>query len=183
MGDVARLGEDERGALVVGQLVEVAQDVAEVLAALDDGAEMLRLRLGRVLERALAPGAQDGEAAVAGDRVEPRAQLDALVRADELAVGRHERVLDGVLGLLEGADHVAAEREDAAMVAVVDGLERRLGAGTDELDEAIVGGEAEQPCGDPWAGTGGPSGGRGFHRVRIIDRMLGRQEEFPAPSA
>ena len=80
MGDVARLREDERGALVVRQLVEVAQDVAEILPALDDGAEMLRLRLGRVLERALAPGAQDGEAAVARDRVEPGAQLDALAR-------------------------------------------------------------------------------------------------------
>ena len=89
-------------------------------------------------------------------------------------------MLDGVLGLLGGAEHVAAEGEDAAVVAVVDRLERGLGAAADELDEAVVGGEAEQPGGDPWAGTCGPRRGRGFHRARIIDRMLGRQERFPA---
>ena len=64
----------------LGQLVQVAQEVAQVLAALDDGGQVLGRRLLGVLERALAAGAEHGEAAVARDRVEPRAQMDALVR-------------------------------------------------------------------------------------------------------
>ncbi len=59
MGDVAGLREDERGALIVRELLEVAQDVAEVLPALDDGAEVLRLRLG-ALPRAVARGGRAG---------------------------------------------------------------------------------------------------------------------------
>ena len=58
MGDVAGLGEHERGALLLGQLVQVAEQVAQVLAALDDGGQMLGRRLVGVLERALAPGAE-----------------------------------------------------------------------------------------------------------------------------
>ena len=104
----------------------------------------------------------------------------AIPVALKVTVGRRERVLDGVLGLLGRADHVAAEREDPAVMAVVDGLERGLGAGTDQLDELVVGGEAQQPARDPGSRTYGPPRGRGFHRARIIDRSVGRQERFPA---
>ena len=95
------LGQDERRALVLGQPLEVGEHVAQVLAALDLGREALDGGLGNVVERALLlAGAQDGEAAVAGDGVEPRLELDRLVAADEVAMGGDEGVLDGVLGLL-----------------------------------------------------------------------------------
>ena len=53
-------------------------------------------------------------------------------------------MLEGVLGLLDGAEHVAAEGEDPAVVAVVEDLEGRLGAGADVLDEALVRRQAQQ---------------------------------------
>jgi hypothetical protein len=54
-------------------------------------------------------------------------------------------VLDGVLGLLGRAEHVAAERQHAAVVAHVQRLECRLGAAVaQQLDEALVGRQPEQ---------------------------------------
>ena len=95
------LGQDERGPLVLGQALQVGEQLAQVLAPLDLGREPLDRGLGNVVEGALLlAGAQDGQAAVAGDGVEPRLELDRLVAADEVAVGGDERVLDGVLGLL-----------------------------------------------------------------------------------
>jgi hypothetical protein len=54
-----------------------------------------------------------------------------------------EGVLDGVLGLLEGAEHVPAEGQDPAVVAVVDGLERAGVTGSDESYEFLVACEAQ----------------------------------------
>jgi len=117
---------------------------AQVLAPLHLGGEVLRGRLVHLAQRPLPTGAEHGEAAVAGDRVKPRAQLNRLRRADQVPVRGHERVLDGVLRLLRGAEHVAAEREDAAVVAIVDDLEGRLGARADVVDKALVGSDAQQ---------------------------------------
>ena len=89
--------------------------------------------------------AQRGQAAVAGDRVQPRLELDRLVARDKIAVCRHERLLDGVLGLDLRPEHVAAEREDAAVVAVVDGLERRFVATPDLSDQTLIGERRKQP--------------------------------------
>jgi hypothetical protein len=55
-------------------------------------------------------------------------------------------VLDRVLGFLAGPQHVPAEREDLAVVAVVDRLERVGSAGADERDQLLV-------AGDPWLGA------------------------------
>ena len=74
--------------------------------------------------------------------------------ADELAVGGQERVLDRVLGLLDRAEHVPAEAEHAAVVAVEDRLERRLGAAAQQLDEPLVGREPQQPAGLEASGAG-----------------------------
>ena len=142
---------------------------------------MLGRRLLGVLEGALAAGAEHRQAAVARDRVEPGAQMDVLVRGRELAIRGHERVLDGVLGLLGGAEHVAAEGEDAAVMAVIDGLERGLGAATEQLDEPVVGGEAQQP-----AGIRGPERmGRRAAEASIVlalstDRCEGRSDLPPS---
>jgi hypothetical protein len=59
--------------------------------------------------------------------------------------GSGERVLDHVLGLLLGAQHVPAETEDARPVALERDLERRLVPPPHLLDQGVVGGEPQQP--------------------------------------
>src|SRR3954469_6470786 len=126
---VPELEQDERGALVLGQPVEILDEVAQIGAKLDGVGESLadRAVARRVGHRlAGAAGAQDGEAAVARDRVEPGLQRRGPVAgARERAVGRGEGVLQRVLGLLPASQHVPAERDEAAVVAIVDGLEGR----------------------------------------------------------
>ena len=68
----------------------------------------------------------------------------AVVAALEIAVGRGERVLHGVLGLLAQAEHVAAEGQDPRTVAFEGDLEGRVAAAPDLGNEAIVAGEAQQ---------------------------------------
>jgi hypothetical protein len=143
MGHVAELRQDECRALVLRQRRHVAQQSAQVVPALDRGGEVLGRRVGHLADRLPPAGPQRREAAVAGDRVQPRPQLDRLVGPDELAEGREERVLDRVLGLLDGAEHVAAEGKDAAVVAIEDRFEGCLGAAADALDEPVVGCEAQ----------------------------------------
>jgi hypothetical protein len=62
----------------------------------------------------------------------------------------HERVLDRILGLVDGAEHMAAERQHAAVVAVVEHLERGDRAAARLLDQPGVAGQPEQPGGEPW---------------------------------
>jgi hypothetical protein len=82
VGEGTELGEDERRALVLGELLQVGEHVAQVLAALDLGREALDRRLGDVVEGALlAAGAQDRQGAVAGDRVQPGLELIGFVLA------------------------------------------------------------------------------------------------------
>jgi hypothetical protein len=137
--EVPDLGEHERGALVVGQAGDVAEQVAQVGALLHAGAEPL----GRGLEllhghgRGLA-GGEHREAAVAGDGEQPRAQVDLVVRRQQGPVGREHDVLERVLGVLERAEHVAAEAQQRPVVPVVDGLEGALVARRGELGEAAV---------------------------------------------
>ena len=54
-------------------------------------------------------------------------------------VSGQKRVLDGVLGLLEAAQHVTAEGQQARGVAVVDLLEGVAVAVAHQCDEALVG--------------------------------------------
>jgi hypothetical protein len=54
-------------------------------------------------------------------------------------------VLHGVLRLLLGGEHVPAERQDRAVVAVVDDLERDLVAAPDLVDQALVAERREHP--------------------------------------
>jgi hypothetical protein len=58
--------------------------------------------------------------------------VNLFLRRDQIVVRREERVLDRVLGLLWIAEHVPAERQDAAMMAVVDHLEGRTPALPDQ---------------------------------------------------
>src|SRR6185436_4440842 len=58
--------------------------------------------------------------------------------------GGEEGVLERVLGLLARAEHVPAEAEDRAVVAVEERLEGGLVAGAHERHETLVAREAEQ---------------------------------------
>jgi hypothetical protein len=117
--------------------VQVVQEVAQVLALLDLGGQPGR-RLVLELSGLLAPRAEHRQAAVARDRVQPGLELDLAVVGEQARVGRGEGVLDSVLGLVARAEHVAAEGEDAAVVAVVGHLERDLVAAPDLLDQSLV---------------------------------------------
>ena len=97
----------------------------------------------------LAPRAQQAEAAVARDRVQPRPPVDLLRGAGDVVEGGQERLLDGVLGLLGGAEHVAAEGQHAAMVARVKDLEGRLGAAPQQVDQSLVRRQPEQARAKP----------------------------------
>ena len=145
MGEVRRLGEQKRSPLLLGKLTQVAEQLAQLGAALD----LLGEPLGRELLELgglLAARSQERKAAVAGDRVEPRLERDlALAAALQVVEGRGEGVLDRVLSLLARAEHVTAETEDAGAVPLEDDLEGKLVPAADLLHEPFVARKGEQP--------------------------------------
>jgi hypothetical protein len=88
--------------------------------------------------------AQVVEAAVAGDPVEPRPQVDLALVAEHRAVGVDEDLLQDVLGVLGRAEHLPAEAEKPALVAVDDGLECAGVAAAHHRDQASVPLQLEQ---------------------------------------
>jgi hypothetical protein len=65
-------------------------------------------RAAQCARRAPSAVAQHVQAAVGGDPVEPGAQRRALLERVQRAPGREQRVLHGVLGILERAEHPVA---------------------------------------------------------------------------
>ena len=84
------------------------------------------------------------EAAVAGDPVEPRAQVDLALVGEHRSVGVDEDLLQDVFGVLGGAEHLPAEAEQAALVAVDDRLEGAGVAGAGHRDQVLVALQFEQ---------------------------------------
>lgn len=157
VGDRAQLREQQGLALLDGQPRQVGEHRPQVLAPLDLDGEAGGRDLDRVAGL-LAAAAEHRDAVVAGDPVEPGAQVDLPLAGEHRLVGVEEGLLDGVLGLLRGDQHVAAEGEQAAVVAVVDELEGALVAGSDGLDQAAVAGGPEQghnPQASAWSDRGG----------------------------
>jgi hypothetical protein len=142
--DVAELSEHERGALIVRESRDVGQGDAQVLSGCQLCRQMVGGQLGDLRDGMLAACAQHGEAAVPGYGIEPRTQARRRLAAQEVAVGSEERELYGVLGLLARAEHVAAEGEHRAVIAVEQSLERSLGPALHVLDQTLIGGEAQQ---------------------------------------
>ena len=139
MRDVVKLRENEGGALVVGQSRDVGQDRAQVRARGDLDGQGVPGRLRHISDDALAAGAQLGQAAVAGDGIQPGARRDGRLGAHEVAVGGQERELGDILGRFTGAQHVPAECEHGPVVAVKERLEGSLGARVHLLDQALIG--------------------------------------------
>ena len=92
-----------------------------------------------VEDHLVAARAQGRQAAVASDGVEPRLEADRPLAGVQGSIGGHEGVLQGVLGLLVAGQHVPAEREQAAVIAVEDELECALVAGAHADHEGVVG--------------------------------------------
>jgi hypothetical protein len=83
--------------------------------------------------------AQVVERSVARDPVQPRAHVDrAVVGTDRVERGG-EDLLQDVLCVLARAEHVAAEGQQARLVAGDEHLERRVVAAPHERDQAFVG--------------------------------------------
>src|SRR5829696_424828 len=141
----SRLGEQQRGALLLGQLADIGQQLAQLRAALHVLAEAGRRQLVE-LRRMLTARAQHRYAAIARDRVQPRLERDiALITALKVLVCRGEGVLHRVLRLLAESDHVAAEREDSGAVPLEDHLERALVPAPYLLDEPLIARDGKQP--------------------------------------
>jgi hypothetical protein len=100
--------------------------------------------------------AQVVERAVAGDPVEPGAQVDLALVAQHRFVGVDEDLLQHVLGVLGRAEHLPAEAEQAALVAVDDRLEGARVAAAHHRDQLGVALELEQggAAGQESAATG-----------------------------
>ena len=64
-------------------------------------------------------------------------------------MGRGEHLLDRVLGLLRAAEHVAAEGQQRARVAVVEHLEGGLVAGAQARDQVPLSAQGKQPPRSP----------------------------------
>jgi hypothetical protein len=134
--EVTQLEEHERGALAIWKRRQPRHQLAQFLSLPDDVCEALG-RGGEGLDsilvqaRALPTGAEHRYAAVAPDRVQPRAQFDLLARRDEIAMGCDESLLRRVLPVLARAEHVTAEGEDVRVVTIVNRLERAPLAGAE----------------------------------------------------
>ena len=137
-------GEHQRRPLIVRQALHIADQIPEILACLNLRGEALGLDLLKFGHGLLPAGTQDAEAAVAGDREQPRTQMDRLFGLHQVAVGGGERVLNGVLGLVGIAEHVAAERQNRLVISVVGGLKGSRAALSDQGHEARIRGDSQQ---------------------------------------
>ena len=139
--EIAEAREQQCRTLILGKLLEVTEQLAQVATALDAVGKPLRRRLedGVVDVGVLAAGADDGQAAVARDLEEPWLDVDVAVVGTDVPVQGDEGVLRRVLAVGLGAQHVAAEAEDAKVVAVIEHLEGRCVSLPDHLHQALVG--------------------------------------------
>ena len=148
------LAQQQCGALRLGQRLDVLEQLADRLAPL----HVLDRRLAVVGEvhvhrvdadRLLA--AQVVQRAVARDPVQPRAHVDRAVVGQQRVERRGEDLLQHVLGVLLGGEHVAAEREQPRLVAGDERLVGGLVALAGQRDQPLVALQAQQ-----WRRTSDP---------------------------
>ncbi len=140
-----KLREHQRRALFLGEPAQVGDQIPEVLSALDLDREAFGSGSVDRRGRLLAASADDRVAAIPGDRVEPRAHLDRVVRVGQLAVRGHERVLDSVLGLVGVTEHVTAEGQDPPVMAIVKCLECARASLANPAHQPCIGGQSDEP--------------------------------------
>ena len=148
MREIAQLEQDQGRALLLGEVGQVVDELAQLdplLHLLDHAHAGDQVFLER--QRGGPASADHREAPVARDRVEPRLDVDRAVVLGQRAVGRGKGLLHGVLGLLVGAEDLAAEGEDGRPVALEQHLEGRLAAPAHERGQAAVSGEGQHAPG------------------------------------
>ena len=141
------LAQQQRRALRLGQLADVGDQRPELLAGLDPVGGGDPVVADHRVHRVLAVGdraPQVVEAAVARDPVQPRAHVDVALVGAHRCVRLHEHLLEHVLGVLLGAQHVAAEGEQPRVVAVEEDLEGVIVATADQRDQLVVALQLEQ---------------------------------------
>ena len=156
VGVIADLEQDEGRPLIGRKALHVAHEHAQLGAPVDLRRQPFGRRRGVVELDLLAPRAHHRQAAIAGDGVEPRLEVDDLVAGAQGAIGGQEGVLQDVLGLLARAEHVLAEGEQPAVVGVVERLEGGVvpaANASEELGLRPAGGQPPAP--EPRAQDGG----------------------------
>ena len=166
VGERVHLAQHQRGALGLRQLVDVADEQAELLALVDlvggAGAVLGEVDVHRVDADRLG-AAQVVEAAVARDPVQPGPDVDRAVVGEHRVEGGGEHLLQHVLGVLARAEQVAAEGEQARLVARDERLEGGVVAAAHERDQPLVGLQAQQRRAAVEADTPGVFESRDFH--------------------
>ena len=134
VGDVA---QHDRGAELLGQVVERVVDGHPVDDGVDAGARRAGRRpraTGRRRRRRAAPAAgarrrSSSSAALVAMRYDPRRERRAAVEPGEAADDADHRLLGGVVGVAAGAGDAPAHRVDAVVVAAQQAVERVAVAG------------------------------------------------------
>ena len=98
----AQLAHEQGRALLLGQTTDVGDEPAQGVALLGSRRRVLLVghrRVGRIDRNRLVV-AQDVDAAVVGDPIQPRPQGEVAVVGAQSVVGAYEDLLKGVLGIL-----------------------------------------------------------------------------------
>jgi hypothetical protein len=138
---VAELKQRQRRPLVGWQPLHVLEHFAQVFPPLNLVCQTVDNRWIRchVVEiEGVAARAQLGQAAVASDRVQPGPQGNLAIAATQCPVRGDKGHLQRILGGLFAAEHVHAEREQAAGISIVDSFESVAFAGPHLGDQVLV---------------------------------------------
>ena len=139
--ELAELGQQERRALIVGQRAQIGEQCRAGPRAARPRRRGSR-STGRRRRAARRPRGARAAATRSGcgrpcraTRAPPRDLAGA-----ERAIGRDERVLHDVLGVVDAAHHVAGEREQLAVVALIERSNARASPPPRRSRELLVGG-------------------------------------------
>ena len=139
MVQVAQLEQDQRPALILGEPRQIADQLAQLGTPLDVVGQSVGARLEVVGRQGgvTTPG-KHRAAAIARDREQPRPHRVRQPTLAQRMMSAQEGLLQRVLAVLAVAEHVAAEREQRRVVAVIERFERVLIAFAHERGEAGV---------------------------------------------
>jgi hypothetical protein len=147
VGERIDLAQQERRALRLRKVLDVGDDLAELLAPVDrvrGGHAPVALEHVHRVEPRRDRAPQVVQAPVARDAVEPRARVDRPVVGEHRVEGGGEHLLQNVLGILGGAEHVAAEGEQPRLVTLEQRVEGAVVPAPDEGDQLLVALEPEK---------------------------------------
>ena len=149
VGHAVHLAHQERGALLLRELADVGDELAQVVAALGLLDRVVQRLAGHVedLGRRRDRTAQMIDAAVVGDAVQPRPHVHLAVVVAQRPVRADEDVLQHVLRVLAraGGEHLAHVGEQPLAIAVVEHPEGLVVAATECRDQLLIRTQSQQP--------------------------------------